>query len=99
MHVNYYCDTCGKAYPNEKEAMECEKKHAEEARVAKELEEAKTQARKDIEKNTKKSTVPVVPLASALMNARLLMQLALEISWKPLSNCFHEQLLRSCQKS
>lgn len=34
MHVNYYCDTCGKAYPNEKEAMECEKKHAEEARVA-----------------------------------------------------------------
>ena len=50
MHVNYYCDTCGKAYPNEKEAMECEKKHAEEARVAKELEEAKTQARKDIEK-------------------------------------------------
>lgn len=26
MHVNYYCDTCGKAYPNEKEAMECEKK-------------------------------------------------------------------------
>ena len=49
MHVNYYCDTCGKAYPNEKESMECEKKHAEEARVAKELEEAKTQAKKDIE--------------------------------------------------
>jgi hypothetical protein len=30
MHVNYYCDTCGKAYPNEKEAMECEKKHAKD---------------------------------------------------------------------
>ena len=54
MHVNYYCDTCGKAYPNEKEAMECEKKHAEEARVAKELEEAKAQAEKDIEEAEKK---------------------------------------------
>ena len=54
MHVNYYCDTCGKAYPNEKEAMNCEKKHAEEARVAKELEEAKAQAEKDIEEAEKK---------------------------------------------
>lgn len=54
MHVNYYCDICGKACPNEKDAMECEKKHAEEARVAKELEEAKTQAKKDIEEAEKK---------------------------------------------
>ena len=50
MHVNYYCDTCGKAYPNEKEAMACEKKHEEDARIAKEFEEARVLAKEKIEK-------------------------------------------------
>lgn len=54
MHVNYYCDTCGKAYPNEKEAIDCEKKHTEEARAAKEKEEERLLAKKAIDEASEK---------------------------------------------
>ena len=41
MKTKYYCEMCGKEFENEREAIECEQRHAEEDRKQKEVEKNK----------------------------------------------------------
>lgn len=49
MKMLYCCETCGKKYPTEEEALDCEKAHAEEKAKKEELSKARDDRAKEVD--------------------------------------------------